>query len=157
MLPDRQPAPSIVGGLATLRELLVLGFVAAFVVVYGDFILDIWDAEKGRPPHFDTGLVTLAGSLAGVLGSAFAVALGVAKPDAQAPQGRLAGARARLAGLSISVTVGIWAYAIVGAAAAITSIFNVDETPETVKALSSVFVGYILALASTAFRAIRSP
>jgi hypothetical protein len=53
--------------------------------------------------------------------------------------------------------VGVWAYALVGAAAAFTAFVNLDETPDPIKALSSVFVGYILALASTAFRAIRAP
>lgn len=108
MLPEPQPAPTIVGGMRTLRELLILAFVAAFIVVFGDFIRDIWKAEEGQPPQFNDGLVALAGSLAGVLGSAFAVALGVAKPAAEQIQGKLARPRRKLAGLSISVTVGIW-------------------------------------------------
>jgi hypothetical protein len=156
---EPQPGDSIVGGMRTLRELLVLGLVAAFVVVYGDFIIDIWNARRNgeQPPRFNDGLVTFAGALAGILGSAFAVALGIAKGDQEPPaQGRLAGARRRFAGLSVSVTFGIWAYAIVGAAAAVTALVNLDETPDPIKALSSVFVGYLLALASTAFRAVRA-
>jgi hypothetical protein len=159
MEPEPPPGDTIVGGMRTLRELLVLGFVAAFVVVYGSFIWDIWLAriDDTDPPRFSDALVTFAGSLAGVLGSAFAVALGVSKPRVAEPEGRLAGARKRFSGLSISVTVGIWAYAFVGAAAAFTALVNLEETPDPIKALSSVFAGYILALASTAFRAIRAP
>ncbi len=146
-------------GVRTLRELLVVGFVAAFVLIYGDFIVDIWRARKegAPPPTFNDGLVTLAGALAGVLGTAFAVALGVSKPAGGTTSGRLASVKSRFAGLSVSLTLGIWAYAIVGAAAAFTAVINLEETPDPVKALSSVFVGYILALASTAFRSARAP
>jgi hypothetical protein len=158
MQPEPPPADTIVGGMRTLRELLIVGFVVAFVLLYGDFIVDIWRArmDERPPPAFNDGVVTLAGALAGVLGTAFAVALGVAKPAVMRDAtGRLAGARNRFAGLSPSLTLGIWAYALVGAAAAFTATVNLDETPDVVKALSSVFVGYILALASTAFRAVR--
>lgn len=156
---EPESGDSIVGGMRTLRELLVVGLVAAFVVVYGDFMIDIWDARRDgeQPPGFNDGLVAFAGALAGILGSAFAVALGIAKPEVDERQGRLAGARNRVRGLSLSVTLGIWAYAIVGAAAAVTALVNLEETPDPIKALSSVFVGYLLALASTAFRAVRAP
>jgi hypothetical protein len=157
MQPEPRPGETIIGGMRTLRELLVLGLVAAFVVVYGSFMWDIWQAcvNGADPPGFNDGLVNFAGALAGVLGSAFAVALGIAKPPVTAPEGRLAGARKPFAGLSI--TLGIWAYAFVGAAAAATALVNMEETPDPIKALSSVFVGYILALAATAFRSIRTP
>jgi hypothetical protein len=159
MRPEPPPGDTIVGGMRTLRELLVFGFVIAFVAVYSDFIWDIWRArvDDSTPPRFNDGLVTLAGALAGVLGSAFAIALGIAKPAVDEATGRLAGVRNRFGGLSVAITFGIWAYAIVGAAAAVTAVVNLDETPDPIKALSSVFVGYILAVASTAFRAIRAP
>ncbi|MBA3382778.1 MAG: hypothetical protein H0T97_13085 [Actinobacteria bacterium] len=145
--------------MRTLRELLVLGFVAAFVVVYGDFILEIWRARANgaSPPRFNDGLLTFAGALAGILGGAFAIGLGIAKPVGSTRGGRLGPARNRFSGLSLSVTLGIWAYALVGAAAATTTLVNLDETPDPIKALSSVFVGYILTLGSTAFREIRPP
>jgi hypothetical protein len=156
----RVPADNtVVGGMNTLRELLVFGFVAAFIVIYGDFVWDIWQARiDGKPaPKFNDGVVSFAGALAGVLGSAFALALGVEKRAQPSPTGFMASVRKRFLGLSISITFGIWAYALVGAAAAVTSFVNLEETPDPIKALSSVFVGYILALASTAFRAIRTP
>ena len=158
-MPEPPSGDTIVGGMRTLRELLVLGFVAAFVAVYGTFIWRIWEAraDGAAPPQFSDGLVSFAGALAGVLGSAFAIALGVAKPDVtERPEGRMARTRKRLGGISLSVTVGIWAYALVGAAAATTALVNLEETPDPIKALSSVFVGYILALAATAFRAIET-
>jgi hypothetical protein len=156
---DPAPPDTIIGGLRTLRELLVIGLVVAFVLLYGDFIVEIWQArlDNNWPPKFNDGVVSLAGALAGVLGTAFAVALGVAKPAANTnTTRRMAAARNRFSGLSLSLTLGIWAYAIVGAAAAVTATVNLEETPDPVKALSSVFVGYILALASTAFRPVRS-
>jgi hypothetical protein len=149
---DPNAEESIVGGLRTLKDLLIVGFVAGFVVIYFDFIWDIWHAKDGVPPRFNDGLIAVAGSLAGVLGSAFALALGIAKPGARREEGAPA---KRFEGISIPITVGIWAYATIGAAAVLTAVLRIDETPDVVKALSSVFAGYILALASTAFRAIR--
>jgi hypothetical protein len=64
MQPEPRPADSIVGGMNTLRSLLVLGFVAAFVLVYGNFIWDIWQArvDETAPPQFNDGLVNLSRS-----------------------------------------------------------------------------------------------
>jgi hypothetical protein len=84
------------------------------------------------------------------------IALAIAKPPVTAPEARLARARTPLAGRSISLTLGIWAYASVGAAAAATVLVAMEETPDPITALSSVIAGYILALAATAFRAIRT-
>jgi hypothetical protein len=147
---------SIVGGAETLKQLLMFGFVSAFFVVYGYFVVEIWDAPDGRPPDFDAGLISLAGALAGVLGGGFAIALGVEKPS-NAPSPRLLG---RLGdpfkGLSLVVTLGIWTYAVIGAAAAVTTFMNLNETPEVVKGLSAVFVGYVLSLAAGSFRTVRT-
>src|SRR5215213_6974231 len=65
-------------------------------------------------------------------------------PAKRSPTGFMASVRKRFLGLSISITFGIWAYALVGAAAAVTSLVNLEQAPDRIKALSSVFVGYIL-------------
>src|SRR5436190_2137136 len=83
--PPGPPDETIIGGAALLKELLIIGFIVAFVAVYGYFIVKIWQAAAGKPPSFSDASVALAGSLAGVLGSAFALALGVAKPGNAAP------------------------------------------------------------------------
>lgn len=157
MQPEPSTGETIVGGMRTLRELLVLGLVVAFVVVYGTFIWEIWEAraDNAAAPRYSDGLVAFAGSLAGVLGSAFAIALGIAKPAVDQPTGRFARIKRPFAGISLSITLGIWAYALVGGAAAATALVNLEETPDPIKALSSVFLGYLLAVASTAFRAAR--
>jgi len=159
---ETQSAPINVWGGRKLLEILVLGFVGAFIAVYADFIWEIWRARaNGSPsPEFSEGLVSFAGGLAGILGSAFAVAF--SRPD-QEERTETANAESResriwrrISGLSFCVTVGIWAYAVVGGAAAVTALVNLDETPDPIKALSSVFIGYGLALSSTVFRSTRA-
>jgi hypothetical protein len=49
------------------------------------------------------------------------------------------------------LTFGIWAYAIVGSAVALTYVFNQGHTPDAIKALAVTFAGYILALIHNAF------
>jgi hypothetical protein len=148
---------SIVGGVGALKALLIVGFVLAFVAVYGYFIEKIWTASSGRPPSFDAAIIATAGALSGILGSGFALALGVARPDdSQAPRFVPARVADKFKGISITLTLGIWAYAIVGGAACVTTLLNTGETPEVVKGLAAVFGGYILTLASGAFRSIRS-
>ena len=120
-------------------------------------MFEIWSADGNKPPKFDDALLSVAGALAGVLGSGFALALGVKKPDDVAPpSGRFASLKKKTAGISVPVTFGIWAYAIIGAAAAVTVITNLGESPEVLKALASVFAGYILAFASDMFHKIRT-
>jgi len=147
---------SIVGGARTLKPLLMFGFIATFVGLYTYFVVEIWNAPNANPPEFETGLLGVAGTLAGVLGGGFAVAVGVDKPE-NAPSPRLLGKFGEpFRGLSLLVTLGIWSYAAVGAAAAATMILNLNETPDVVKGLASVFAGYVLALASSVFRTVRT-
>jgi hypothetical protein len=48
--------------------------------------------------------------------------------------------------------VGIWAYAVVASAVAITDVVNQNETPSTIKALAVAFAGYVIALVNAAYR-----
>lgn len=149
--------PSIVGGVDALKAILIVGFVLAFVAVYAYFIERIWAAGAASKPQFDTSLIAIAGTLSGILGSGFALAIGVARPD-DAPAPKFVPQRIadKFKGLSITMTLGIWAYALVGGAACVTALLNRSETPDVVNALAAVFGGYILTLASGMFRSIRS-
>ncbi len=48
-------------------------------------------------------------------------------------------------------TLGIWVYAIVAAAVAITYGLNQNQTPAMIKALAVAFAGYVLALITAAY------
>jgi hypothetical protein len=161
----------VVGGVRLLKALIVFALVVAFAGLYSFFMVRIWQQPHGQTPKFDNGLVSVAGVLAGILGGGFALALGVAKPAGEPPPSKLGQAAAKLPGgdhatltrsldaltwMSFPVTVGIWTYAVIGAAAAATTVLNTEETPNVVKALASVFGGYIFAVGTLAFRSVRS-
>ncbi len=62
--------------LEPLRKTLVALFLVGFVALYGYFLIAIIQAPSGKPPVLDERLVGLAATVSGVLGTAFAVALG---------------------------------------------------------------------------------
>jgi hypothetical protein len=157
----------VVAGVGLLKSAIVFALVLAFAGLYAYFMVRIWQQPSGHTPRFDNGLVSVAGVLAGILGGGFALALGVAKPAAgEAPSSRLGNVFGehdalkrslnKVAWISVPVTVGIWTYAIIGTAAATTTVVNTNETPDVVKALASVFGGYIFAVGTLAFRSVRS-
>jgi hypothetical protein len=176
-LPPAQPRQSAVsdgndqiGGMSTLRGLLVYGAVLAFAGLFIDFMVVISTAKPGVKPPIDATLISAAAALSGILGSAFALKIGVSPSPAavnrslaahlsDANRSRTA-ARVRQA-LSLEpsatttkswpLTFGIWAYALVASATAVVYILNQNETPGSVKALAVTFSGYVLALLNMAY------
>jgi hypothetical protein len=162
-----------IGGLSALKGLILYGAVFAFASLYVYFIVRIFEAKAGKPPTFDGTLVSAAAALAGVLGSAFALqvgtstdqggtntALGVALAAPERNIGKQVWAWLRLAlsleprdtkSASWPKTFGIWAYAVVGTAVAITYACNQNETPGAIKALAVAFGGYVITLVTTAY------
>ena len=49
-------------------------------------------------------------------------------------------------------TFGIWVYAVVASAVAVTYVFNQNQTPGTIKALAVAFGGYVIALVTAAYK-----
>jgi hypothetical protein len=172
--------PFPIAGLSILKGLLLYGATLVFAGFYAYFMAKIASAPSGTPPSFDTTMVSVAAALAGVLGSAFALAIGVPTReqtvnkglesaldalDARKTEKPLSGgaralARTRQAlslepgrrtAASIPITVGIWVYAAVGSAVAVTYFLNQQETPDAVKALAVAFAGYVLALVTAAY------
>lgn len=170
-------SPSI-AGLDVLRGLLLYGAVLAFAGLYVYFIVRISAAKPGKPPSLDATMVDAAAVLAGILGSAFALEIGV-PPDEHSTNTRLAATLQRLragqrppwaARASASIrtvltfdppstqspswpkTFGIWAYAIVASAVTITYVVNQSETPGTIKTLAIAFAGYVLALLRSVYK-----
>jgi len=165
-----------IGGISTLRGVLVYAAVLTFAALYIKFIVVISDSKPNVMPHIDAALISAAAALAGILGSAFALRVGnpasqtftnqaLAQHLDEAAAGD-ATKRTRVAAwihqaLSLEasaadakswpVTFGMWVYALVASAMAITYIFNQNETPGTVKALAVTFAGYVIALLSHVF------
>jgi hypothetical protein len=171
-IPHDRAAPRI-AGLSALKGLVLYSAILTFAGLYIDFIVQIGTARAGAPPKLDAALVSAAAALAGVLGSAFALEIGTTTPDSstnrnldqaleRASTGRQwAAARARqllslepksTRSASWPKTFGIWVYAVVAAAVAITYVFNQNETPGTIKALAVSFGGYVIALVTAAYK-----
>jgi hypothetical protein len=162
-----------VAGIPVLKGLILYTAVLAFAALYTYFIVEIFAARAGSPPSFNATLVDAAAALAGVLGSAFALAVGVttdtsetntalhAALTARQPSRKQKAATRLRSLLSITPsnaqavswpkTLGIWAYALVGSAVAITYVTHQNETPSSIKALAVAFGGYVIALVTTAY------
>jgi hypothetical protein len=171
-LPEDRAAPRI-AGLSALKGLVLYGAIVTFAGIYIDFIVQITTARAGTAPNLDAALVSAAAALAGVLGSAFALEIGTTTPQSSTNQNlshaieRASTAKQRAATriwLALSLepkstssaswpkTFGIWVYAIVASAVAITYVFNQNETPGTIKALAVAFGGYVIALVTAAYK-----
>lgn len=167
-----------IAGTSTLRGLLLYGAVLAFAALYIDCIVQILSKSTPGPAALNGAVVDTAAALAGILGSAFALSMGVSSTsvnpalkqhiDREAKRAARTGTAPRLTftlflhkAFSVQpggtkekswpLTFGVWAYAIVGSAVAITYIFNQDHTPGTLRAIAVTFAGYVLALIHSAF------
>jgi hypothetical protein len=163
-------APKI-GGLSVLKGLILYGAILTFGGLYAYFVVEIFSA-KSAPPHFDAVMVWTAAALAGVLGSAFALEVGTTSDQSTTNRAlnkeleRASGKQLALARvwqtLSLDAsnpqsaswpkTFGIWAYAVVASAVAVTYVLNPNQTPQSIKALAVAFGGYVIALVTAAYK-----
>ncbi|MFZ0091322.1 MAG: hypothetical protein WAL63_17565 [Solirubrobacteraceae bacterium] len=162
-----------IAGLSVLKGLVLYGAILTFAGLYGYFVIKIAGARAGSPPHLDATLVSAAAALSGVLGSAFALEIGTPPaPDDTNRQldqaiGQATGAPAKTltriwqalsldpsstSAASWPKTVGIWVYAGVASAVAITYVLHQHETPDAIKALAVAFGGYVIALVTAAYK-----
>jgi hypothetical protein len=163
-----------IAGLSALKGLVLYGAVTAFASVYVYFIVKIFDARAGKPPTLATALVSAAAALAGVLGSAFALEIGTPTDESSINLGLCDALQAAATGTSKEKglarlrqvfsleppstqaaswpkTFGIWVYALVGSAVALTYVVRQNETPGPVRALAVAFGGYVIALVTAAY------
>jgi hypothetical protein len=132
--------------LKLLRMLFLLGGLAVFAGLNSWFFWQIWEASGHTAVNLNEQAVYGASAVGGVLGTFFAGALGI-----NVAKG---GSRQRLDQTLLSdvwkgpvlAQLAIWLYAAVGAAALVTVFFNQDQSPESIKALASVFSGFALAV-----------
>jgi hypothetical protein len=167
---ERSQAAAI-GGLSALKGLVLYGAVLTFAGLYIYFIARISGASGY--PRIDGALITTAAALSGVLGSAFALEIGTPtdpastnrrlRHAADTADNRKQRAAARIwQGLSLDPkrvdsaswpkTFGIWVYAVIGFAVAVTYVLNQGSTPPAIKALAIAFGGYVVALVNAAYR-----
>jgi hypothetical protein len=164
-------APRI-AGISSLKGLILYGAILTFAGLYIYFIVRISEASVGQPA-LDATLVSAAAALAGVLGSAFALEIGTATDPAstnhalrEALSGS-AGAKGKtvtrlwrtlslepsdVGSASWPKTFGIWVYAIVASAVAITYVLNQNQTPGAIKGIAVAFGGYVIALITAAYK-----
>ena len=155
---------------------MVYGAVLTFAGLYAYFMEEIVSAGKS-PPHLNGAMVAGAAALAGVLGSAFALVMGVpirttnealardlapardhkdrVDPKKLARKTRLRRALSLEPGgtdqASWPQTFGVWMYAAVASAVAIVYVLNQAETPPVIKGLAVAFGGYVIALMTAAY------
>jgi hypothetical protein len=164
--------------MSAMRGLMLYGAVLAFAGLYVYFIVVISTARHGVKPLIDATLISAAAALSGVLGSAFALKIGVTpnpslvntelaahtKAAREGNASRVTAAIRRALSLEPSdpsakswpLTFGIWAYAAVASAVAVAYLLNQNETPGAVKALAVTFGGYVIALINTAYGMAKS-
>jgi hypothetical protein len=162
-----------IGGMSALRGLMLYGAVLVFAGLYSYFMVVISTSRHGVKPLIDATLISAAAALSGVLGSAFALKIGVAPNPSlvnhalaahqiEADRGKrwqITATLRRALSLEASdvnakswpLTFGIWAYAIVASAVVVVYVLNQNETPGTVKALAVTFGGYVIALVNMAY------
>jgi hypothetical protein len=163
-----------IGGISTLKGLVLYGAIFTFAGLYVYFIVEITKTAAGKHPSLDTALIGAAAALAGVLGSVFALEVGTTTPQAatntaldtkvEANRGSVLKQVLPRIWQALSLdprntdaaswpkTVGIWVYAVIASAVAITYVLNQSETPDSVKALAIAFGGYVIALVHAAYK-----
>jgi hypothetical protein len=151
-----------VRGVRTLRVLVAGGGVLLYVGLYAYFIFVILGAEDGAVAEINSDLIYMASAIGGVLATFFAVTLGVRRKDPEVPEGGLnnlamgatvaggAGAKPGRA-MSFVLTLGFWAYALVGVATIVVVYLYSDAAPDIVKGTATAFAGYLLAVLGSAF------
>ncbi len=173
--PEGEGTAGRIAGLSFLKGLLLYGVTLTFAGIYAYFMTLIANAGDGSEPGFSEALVGAGAAIAGVLGSAFALVIGVPTPkegvnaklasaldalDENSPKVAKSTARlwqffsfdpAKAERMSVPLTVGVWAYGVVGAAVSLIYILHPNETPEAVRALAVLFGGYVVAFVTAAY------
>lgn len=140
-----------------MRDVITLALIVAGVLfwagAWSKFMYETWRAPKGTPPDLNSNLVGVVNVFGGILGTAFAVALGINQAQ---NQDNVHGANDAANVLTTedwsrySVAGAIAVFFIVGVAAFVTWLFRMDRAPEAVKNFALVFVGYAASVLAVA-------
>jgi hypothetical protein len=164
-MPTDEPAGQMetrILGANVLKSIILVGVVLAFAALYLGFALDVLRAPTDQEATIDPTLANVAGGLAGILGTGFALALGVKKTEGSHTNKIFKADRTPDAlknafkGISLAVTFGVWAYPIVAAIVGVVVLTHLSESPPVLTTLVSVAGGYVITFATAAFHSIRS-
>ena len=172
------PDVSRIAGLPILKGLLLYGATATFVAIHLYFVIEIWGATRRsaalqrRAPQgrrrtgrrARVGLRTVRRSTDASAGRQPAPRAGRdhEQPEGQEPLRSSASISIRKFlsleppnkdSASWPLTGGIWAYACVAGAVAVTYAMNANETPADLRTIAVAFGGYVIALVTAAFAA----
>lgn len=129
-----------------IRYLVFVGGVLVYAYLYFTFLREIIQAGPGRPPDLENSNVQLANGIGGLLGAAFAVAMGIQRKDPTVNERRLdLGATITPEAKWVS-TVSVLVYFVVGAVTLYVSRAHGAETPQEIQATATVFAGYVGAI-----------
>jgi hypothetical protein len=164
-----------IAGLPVLNGLVVYGATLMFAAFYGYFIAEIASAATNHPPKLDRTMVAAAAALAGVLGSAFALYVGLPSDTTNEDLERALAKETdtskkrnfwrrqnwwrRFLSLEPSgrhraswpLTCGVWVYAIVATAVALVYVLNQGETPASIRTIAIGFAGYVVSFMTAAY------
>lgn len=137
-----------------LRVVLELIGLALYIGLWGFFVIRTLIAPQNQPPSFNPVLVGFANGLAGLFGAAFAIALGI--DSTEDPNESLRGPF----DVADVLTTEWWSenisavcvvlYLLVGVAVLLTYLFRSDRSPELIKNIAVIFVGYVLSILAIA-------
>lgn len=142
-----------------MRDWLTLPLIALAILLFAGlwakFLLATWRTPAGTPPPtLDSNAVAVANLFGGILGTAFAIALGINRGEDKTDGVRSVTDAAgvlttadwskNLASLSIIV------FFLVGIAAVVVWLARMDRAPEAVKNFAMVFIGYAASVLAVA-------
>lgn len=132
--------------------LVIVVCIAGFVGLWASFVRRTWRAEA--PVTLDSVLVGVANTLTGLLGTAFAVALGIDKTqdDQETVHGPfdVGDIFSSHDWVESAASAAILAYFFVGVAVLGTWLVKRTVAPEPVKNFATLFTGYLIAVLTVA-------
>jgi hypothetical protein len=146
-------------GLGLLKALVVLIALALFVVPWGKFAWDTWNATA--TVDFNDGLVYLGNLSAGVLASAFAIVLGVKAAGRTDGFGTLLSWPKAPDWAKLALTACVWLYFLIGAfvlSAYVRDLLrDTSYGPAELKDFALVFAGYTVTYLAVLIGVPRQP
>ena len=141
-----------------MRDWLTLALiafgVAIFAGLWAKFLWATWRAPAGTAPALNSDAVAVANLFGGILGTAFAVALGINQGEDKNEDvhgvNDVAGVLTTAEWSKYFVSLSIIVFLVVGMAAVVVWLARMDRTPDAVKNFAMVFLGYaasVLAIA----------
>jgi len=131
---------------AFVRAATLVVIEAAFVAMMASFVWQTWTAKAGEVPDLPSVQSSALAALAVVLGSGYALMLGLPAPENET------------ANITTAIKeqpflfAGVVIYMLAGFAACLTYGVNEDETPGVIKTIAVAFGGYVIAYVGGAYR-----